>query len=1301
MINIEATRGKKMLRRFIAAVAVATAMTTTSIPAFAAEAPANPLQGQIAHNNVVAFMQANMKYLIQQVLTGDYTFFDPVAYLKANPDLAQQFGGNIQAAINHYFTVGALEGRASMGKFDFVAAIVSHPECVASGKLDVASVVTAFAQATGQPLDSVTTAGIVIGSTADGALGVASVAPDSPAAATTTVSTGMTFTGGAATNSATNNSGNASASNSTGSFTGSSSSSSDSSSSSSDDDGDDNHSVWSFDDYIAADNHSVRSFDDYIAAVPMAENFSSFEEYDAALGAWTQAGLALGYVVATPGGEYSHALTKTAWFDVSQYLYDQGQWKANEPSLEKELEDAGYYDALAAWEAGKPDETDYSYSVVAYETAVANWEDAKPTYLEFMSPSDVADYNEAVADWKDSKPQATEYLYNENATYATEFQAKAAWAAHVRNRFASLGISDFTGVYPTWAEYAPYVDAPAAWAGYTSEENAVAGYQSDMNAWAVAVRGIRFEHAIDNYNDWKLTSVPSGIDTTDDIAMARAYIAYLNSITDEGQAEAIAEKLSNSAYTEPNAEDYVFDAEGYAEYTAAAAARAAYEAYEAYQSGVIDYKDAVDTYIALDESDYATAITTNADNAINNFEEYDYNKYASQDEADAAYDLALDAWEEQEPEPANHITNETQRTMYGNAIVAWEALEPDVADFIGTDGTFDELHYNAALTVWNSKKPNYAEYMTEAERNAYADAILDWESNQPHAADYVYNEEYYANEAAAQAAKEADLAEYNALMNTTVTTANVWVFDGNVYDHETTATQKYNEYMAANANRVAIQNTTLADYVVHTWEINGTPYEDEDEAIAKFLEYKTEQDALKAISDSTLDDYERAVDVYKFGGNAYLSDDSSANTAFIAWKTEQGQHHNIDNLYSITQDEDFDVDTSLSDNHHTNAILYCIGDDYFTTDNEEAAEAARKAYNKKTGGCQLLEEFETLPYKEYWEFDEATYGEYKLFVLDAYSTSTEFIKEAISDWRGNFEDVDEDYNPSKSLEDYAATDAGWVINNVTYIDDDEATAKLTEYKGWACVDLDEDWSTSRTLEDCQVDYYEIDNTYYKTTSEYDRAVDALDEYQMANVPSGDYNAENTIEAYVKAWYTYAGAEQYYEDAEAATNALNDAKNGASDPEEGDYTYNEYASQDAATAAFNAALNSYLAANPEPQESDYTNNEEYEAAKAEWAAAKPDEDDYKRDEFAEEVFDDATESYETAHPAPDADDYAQHTDPEAGHYVDIENKHETWEASKPEKEDYSYESDDDDEASVAAYSDDYADDNDSDDGDSTS
>jgi len=1056
MQNIIATK-KRLLRNFITSMVVATAVTTSTVPVYAAEDP-KPLsstdESLAAKTSVDAFLDANKQTLIAGVLAGDYTFFDPVAYLKANPDLASLFNGNLQAAINHYFSLGAFEGRSSMGRVDLVAAIVSHPEVLATGKMDISTVVTNFATVTGQSIDTVTTVGIVIGATSDGSLGVASVAPTSPAAATTNVSVGMVFTSGAATNPNTNGQASMSAStsnNNAGVTLGdkNSSSSSDSSDKSSE---------------TSSSKHQQQSFDDFVEAVPMAERFSTYTEYNAAVNAWVQSGIALGYLVATPGGEYAYAMTMQAWFNVPAYIQEQSSWIKSKPTAEYFLKQTGYYVALEAWEKAKPNEANYYYSETAYETAYDNWANSKPTYVTFMSESDLASFNEEMAQWKADEPKVSDYLYGENTTYATEVQAKAA------------------------------------------------------------------------------------------------------------------------------------------------------------------------------------------------------------------YEFAYDAWEKSEPLAVNFITDELQRTYYGMEIAEWETKRPNIRDFFGENGRLDEARYNNALTAWQSKEPEFTKYMSREELDAYSNALCAWDTNKPNSSDYVYSDEYFSNAAEAQAAYEADLAAYNARQALTVTSSTVYSIDNQTYTDFTEASNALTAYKAKMTANAEIQGLTLDACKTTYWYFDGQAYYDADEAASAYEEFdEIQKELAKTVSDYKTDN----VATWYFNGCQFdQTDEINAEEAFTKWCAEQNAKIAISELG--TTDDALGSFKNNGDFYFINWKYYLKGDE----EEEAAARAALEEQNAEEGEDKTLENIGTSNFT-YWEFNADTYGETKR-IIQTGEEELAFIENSliptIEAWKSANE-PDSNYVKSKGINaradinDFTDTRSNWTVDGTQYESEPDAEVAMAIYHGGLGI-KDYGWSAGKTVSHFENTYWTVDGVQY-TTSE--TANTALENYQDSHEVDEGYDSEKGIDDYGDTRYTYEGSEVSYVTEESARTALAEYKDAVSNPGDGSsYSYNKYASTEAANAAYEAALSAYLGAHPEPKPSDYATDGDYLAAAEEWEASKPVQDDYVRASVAVDVLEEDTEDYVSEHPAPAESDYAQFTDSTASNYVDLDGKTEEWEKSKPEKDDYSYSSDDSDD-----------------------
>lgn len=74
------------------------------------------------------FLAKNGAYYRANVLNPDFKFFNADNYLKANPDVAALVGNDKAAALEHYLSQGALQGRGSGTAFDAIIALVVMPQ---------------------------------------------------------------------------------------------------------------------------------------------------------------------------------------------------------------------------------------------------------------------------------------------------------------------------------------------------------------------------------------------------------------------------------------------------------------------------------------------------------------------------------------------------------------------------------------------------------------------------------------------------------------------------------------------------------------------------------------------------------------------------------------------------------------------------------------------------------------------------------------------------------------------------------------------------------------------------------------------------------------------------------------------------------------------------------------------------------------------------------------------------------------------------------------------------------------------
>lgn len=77
---------------------------------------------------IIHFFLHNADYYRANGLNPDFPFFNADRYLQENPDVAMEAGNSRSDALEHYLTVGALEGRSSCTSFDPVIAISVLPE---------------------------------------------------------------------------------------------------------------------------------------------------------------------------------------------------------------------------------------------------------------------------------------------------------------------------------------------------------------------------------------------------------------------------------------------------------------------------------------------------------------------------------------------------------------------------------------------------------------------------------------------------------------------------------------------------------------------------------------------------------------------------------------------------------------------------------------------------------------------------------------------------------------------------------------------------------------------------------------------------------------------------------------------------------------------------------------------------------------------------------------------------------------------------------------------------------------------
>lgn len=331
------------------------------------------------------------------------------------------------------------------------------------------------------------------------------------------------------------------------------------------------------------------------------------------------------------------------------------EWEANAPVATDYLDEEAYDEAYAAYVAENPEPVveDYPYFPDGYsdeEAARLAWQDAYDTWSENApAQSDFIDedaYNNAVAVYESAEPQVGDYVYYENTYESADAAAQAytdACTAWEEAKATALeGLTPETDEYNTaLEEFLAGNPEPSEGAyeyhenEYESAEDATQAYNDDHAAW--------------------VSNAPVESDFEDEEAYNEAVTAYAEAEPKEDVYQAkVNEYESQDAATQAFTNDHI--------------------AWEEAAPEATDY---------LDAEEYAEAV-----NAYNEEEpqEEDFvsvedmgegfeNTYTSAEEADAAYEAAVDAWETEMPSQDDFAGNFYEERE------CWAESCPDIEDF--------------------------------------------------------------------------------------------------------------------------------------------------------------------------------------------------------------------------------------------------------------------------------------------------------------------------------------------------------------------------------------------------------------------------------------------------------------------------------------------------------------------------------------------------------------------------------------------------------------------------------------------
>lgn len=354
---------------------------------------------------IAQFITENKSLYVDNVLNGEFAYFNLETYKAENPDVVEVVGDSPLAVLNHYLTFGAYEGRSCGTKTDPVVAIVSHPESFSTaqqaGGIKPEAIMTNYSQATG----TTSTEGIHVAVSDSGQPAVTKVDAGAPAASAIKPSSTESFNGVVPSQSG----------------TGSSSGSKHNSGSSSKP----TYNVVAYN--VAIEAWKAQEPNRY-------DGYFDYDGYEEAYNNWEKDAP----LIATYNAKYeSEGLARAAY----EAAYDE--WFAKKPSETdpKWYNDDAYQTAFEAWEGKKPSKEDYVIDSfdsqmdadAAYVSAWLDWTNNEPKETDFVTEED---FQAAYSEWVNDKPLVNDkdgkgnYIYDykdESFKDKSEDEILAAW----------------------------------------------------------------------------------------------------------------------------------------------------------------------------------------------------------------------------------------------------------------------------------------------------------------------------------------------------------------------------------------------------------------------------------------------------------------------------------------------------------------------------------------------------------------------------------------------------------------------------------------------------------------------------------------------------------------------------------------------------------------------------------------------------------------------------------------------------------------------------------------------------------
>ena len=709
--------------------------------------------------DAIAFIINNYDYFMENGMAWNFPFFNVEKYKAANPDLQAAFGNDLTAYLNHYLTHGIYEGRNSQGEIDIVYMAKLNPDMNLNSNIDLSAapnIVTNFVEQ------------------------VKAVEADRVAEVKASVQAYYSdvqqsvFLGGSVVKDEENkifynrelyeqalqawmeNEPMVDAYLAETTY-------------------DADMEAWkaaepNINDFLSEEGQ--QAYQEWLDSEPNYEEYLMNSSFGGLVQVWEESApkredFTVGYVNEEAAQEALNA--------------DHEEWEANAPKAEDYRDATAFEEAMDAYRETNPEPVveDYPYfedgytdaeaAQLAYNAAMQQWEDSKPqTETE-------EELQAKIAEWIAENPAPVEddYVYVEN-TYKSAEEAAQALADAQAAYEAALLVTE-----PNAEDYV-YVENE-----YASQEEATQQFTTDFEAWETArdeaLGGLTEED--EGYMDTLNTFLESNPQPTEDdyvyveneyASQEEANEALAGAQQDYEDAQAIIEA------GEPNADDYVYVENDYASQEEANQAfeddtaawennRPVAETEEEYQAKVdawveenaapeeSTFTDKINEYESqedatakfeedhtaweenapkaedyLDDDAYNEAleeyVAENPEPTIDNGD-YELGDYATEEEADAAYEDAVVEHEESAPvDDGSYI----EETTYGEDHDAWEADEPDVSEDLGTNE--EGVTYEDAITEWETSEPNVDEYI---EDTTYDEDHATWVEEEPRLEDFV------------------------------------------------------------------------------------------------------------------------------------------------------------------------------------------------------------------------------------------------------------------------------------------------------------------------------------------------------------------------------------------------------------------------------------------------------------------------------------------------------------------------------------------------------------------------------------